>query len=255
LHFISKNGFFVIKLDLDVYSQARIQTFLNIHCGGMSKIHFLFFFFILTGCLTILSPLEAFLWNCCEPLDISAEARVAYYHPCSKRVRRIYHDGWADYQFEVSKGFGRNLRVWTGVSGFSRRGQSIGFHNRTTLQLIPVYLGLRYYYPLLCNVDVFVGGAACYSYLRIRDHSDFVHKHTRREEWGGVVQSGLSYNFCGWGVVSVFFDYFFQRFHFHKRSERGSFYGSNFYYDDRFIYRRSLNMDGYKVGVGLGVKF
>jgi hypothetical protein len=70
----------------------------------MQKKKSFFYSLFLTGFLMILSlPLQA--WDCCcsEPLDITAEARVAYYSPSSKRVRHIYGSGWADYQFELSK--------------------------------------------------------------------------------------------------------------------------------------------------------
>lgn len=243
------------------------------------------FFYVLVGFLMLLSlPVQA--WDCCGPLDITAEARVAYYHPSSKRVRRIYGDGWADYQFELSKGFKGfgffggsggcgdacgctdpctpccqdsccpdwTWRLWVGVSGFSRKGDSIHFHDRTRLELIPVNFGIKLVYPIFCNTSIFIGGAACYSFLRIRDHSEFVHKHTRREEWGGLFQSGICYNYCDWLVVSAFFDYFFQRFDFHDK-HRHSYYNSGYFQDSRFIERHNLNLNGYKIGVGLGVTF
>jgi hypothetical protein len=234
------------------------------HRNGMKK-NKLFFCVLTAFLLTLSLPLQA--WDLCGLLDISAEARVAYYHPSSKKVRRIYGDGWADYQLEVSKGFsgfgflsgaswltGIDCRVWVGVNGFSRRGDSIGFHDRTTLQLIPVNFGVKIAYPIFCNAKIFVGGAACYSFLHIRDHSEFVHKHTNRQEWGGLVQSGINYTVYDWIIVSAFFDYFFQRFHFHN-THRSSFYGSSLFHDSRFIERHDLDLNGYRVGVGLGVTF
>lgn len=244
-----------------------------------------FLYSIAFAFLMVLSmPLQAWEINpcccnetCCDDsYGITGEVRVAYYHPSSSRVRRIYGDGWADYQFELSSSLNRlgglvgigdlrfagiglsdlNLdwKIWAGVSGFSRKGDSIGFHDDTRLQLIPVYLGLKIFYPLFCNVKAYIGGAGCYSFLRIRDDSDYVHRHTRKEAWGGVIQSGLTYNFCEWGVVSVFSDYFFQQFHFHD-SHYSSFTGSTYYHESRYIERSKLNMSGYKVGVGLGVTF
>lgn len=194
-------------------------------------------------------------WDCCDSSDFVAEARVAYYHPTSKKVRHIYGKGFADYQFEFSKSFkgfenlcecGLEWRLWVGVSGFSKNGKSIGFHDHTRLQLIPVNLGLKIFYPLWCDVKAFIGGAVCYSFLNIRDHSDYVHKHVRKEGWGGLLQSGLTYQFCDWGTASLFFDYFFQRFHFHNQHHDSSY---------RYIYRSNLNMNGYKIGLGLGVIF
>lgn len=251
----------------------------------------------LTGFLMLLSlPVEA--WDCCGPLGLTAEARVAYYHPTSNRVRRVYGDGWADYQLEVSKSFrgfgfgglfgGRDdeccgccggsggfcsdleWSLWVGVSGFSRKGESFttsygsggsyfgsgssGFNDDTRLELIPINFGVKIFYPIFCNTKFFIGGAASYSFLRIRDHSEYVHQHTRREEWGGLVQSGVTYTICDWLVVSAFFDYFFQTFDFHD-THYSSHYGSYYFYDDRFIERNELDLSGYKVGVGLGLTF
>lgn len=209
---------------------------------------------------------------CCEPdkWGVRVEARVAYYHPSSNKVRRIYGDGWADYQLEVSSklgnlwGIGNFLRNWlcdgsylrlcAGVSGFSRHGDSIGFHNRTNLQLLPVSLGLKYYVPIGCNTEFYLGGAGCYSFLRIRDHSEYVHEHVRKEAWGGLVQTGVTYSWSEYIIVSAFFDYFFQRFDF-SSSDHNYGYGSSYYYGSRYIERKPLNMDGYKVGVGLGIEF
>jgi outer membrane protein len=242
--------------------------------------HFLAPFFIFLSmpllALDCCNPCDDF---CCEPCcdsswGINAEFRVAYYHPSSKRVRHIYGDGWADYQFELSKsfkGFGGlgggccscfndiEWRVWAGVSGFSKKGHSIGFHDDTKLQLVPISFGLKIFYPIFCNTKVFIGGAACYSLLRIHDHSEYVHQHVRKESWGGLFQSGITYDFCSWAYVSVFFDYYFQRFHFHD-DKLSSFSGSSDSYlfsssSSRYIERSDLNMNGYKVGAGIGISF
>lgn len=238
--------------------------------------------------LFMLLSLPLLAWDCCTPCNdpcdpcdpccdsswgINAEFRVAYYHPSSKRVRHIYGDGWADYQFELSKsfkGFGGLMggcgcdclediewRTWVGVSGFSKKGDSIGFHDNTRLQLIPVSFGLKIFYPIFCNTKVFIGGAACYSLLRIHDHSPYVHEHVHKNSWGGLVQSGITYDFCDWINASVFFDYYFQRFHFHN-DKMSSYSGGDSYFQghsSRFVERFDLNMDGYKVGVGLGISF
>jgi outer membrane protein len=204
---------------------------------------------------TLLSlPLLA--WDCGTPCDsswgIAAEMRVAYYHPSSKRVRDIYGKGWADYQLELSKSFKNcggledvEWRIWTGISGFSKNGDSIGLHNKTKIQLVPISLGLKIFYPIICNTKVFLGGAACYSLLRIHDHSEYVHEHIRKESWGGIFQSGITYDFCSWAFASIFLDYYFQRFVFHN--DRTS--------HCRFVERMDLNMNGFKVGAGLGISF
>lgn len=211
-----------------------------------------------TACLFSASSLQG--WDCCDCScdsffsDVAVEARVAYYSPSSKKVRKIYGNGWADYQIEISKGIGCGWRVWTGVSGFSRTGYSLDFGNKTNLQLVPVNLGLKYNYNLNQDLSVFVGGAGCYSFLNIHDHSDYVKQHTHKGAWGGLVQSGLKYNFSNCGYVSVFADYFFQEFKFHDTHD-SAFQGSTYYYPSRYVNRETVDFNGYKVGVGIGFAF
>lgn len=254
----------------------------------MNKIKSSFYLLVFTSFIMILSsPLQA-LWgngssscgDCCDTCcddqwGISGEVRVAYYRPSSSRVRRIYGDGdgWADYQFELAaslKRFTKNwigelglggcgcddldIKLWVGVSGFSRKGESLGFGDHTRLSLVPVNFGLKIYYPIFCNTNIYVGGGASYSILRIKDDSEYVHRHTNKEAWGGLVQSGITYNFTCWGYVSAFFDYYFQEFHFHD-TEYSSFSTYSYYQDSRFIERNKLDMSGYKVGVGIGIIF
>ena len=190
----------------------------------------------------------------CELWDISAELRVAYYQPASHKVRRIYGSGWADYQLEISKGIGCGWRAWAGISGLSKNGNSIGFHDSTKLQLIPLYMGLKYDYTLCNNFQVFFGGAACYSFLNIRDRSDYVHAHIKKGAWGGVVQLGAKYHLADWAYVSLFADYFFQEFSFHS-TNKSSYSGPVYYYENSHIGRSTLDMNGYKVGVGIGLSF
>lgn len=196
-------------------------------------------------------------WTCCDWSDlcnwndIAFEGRVAYYHPSSGKVRKIYGDGWADYQVQISKGFCRDWRVWVGASGFSRDGDSIGFHDHTNLQFIPIQFGLKYFppfFPLCEEFKFFIGAGACYSFLNIKDHSEHVHHHTHKEGWGGLIEAGLNYYFWQNAYVSFFVDGFFQEFGFHNS------YLYSCDYSDKVI-REKIDMSGYKLGVGIGCRF
>lgn len=195
-------------------------------------------------------------YDCCGPLDIAIETRVAYYRPSSGKVRRIYGDGWTDYQLEVSKGFCRDWRIWAGVNGFSRNGNSIGFHNRTTLQLVPVNFGVKYFppfFPMCKEVKFFIGAAACYSFLNIKDHSEYILHHTHKTGWGGLIQAGINYYFWEGAYVSLFADGYFQEFGFHN-----SYVSSGSGLDDSRSsedVRKHLDMSGFKIGVSIGYNF
>ena len=189
---------------------------------------FLFSLMVMIAAIIPALPLSAWDWCCWDPFDFGVEGRVAYYHPSSSKVRRIYGDGWADYQLEISKGIFCDWRIWAGVSGFSKKGDSIGYyHDDTRLQLIPISLGVKYYFPFCDDFKVFVGGGACYSLLRIKDDSDYVHRHTHKNDWGGVIQAGLNYYVWDCAYVSLFADYLFQEFDFHD-SRRSSGYDHSY---------------------------
>lgn len=220
------------------------------------------FLSFLVALFLLLPSFPVMAWDCdwdfcdcfCQPLDLSVEGKVAYFRPCSKRVRDIYGSGWADYQLEISKGIFCDWKIWAGVNGFSRKGESLGFHDHTRLQLIPVNVGLKYYFPCPDNFKIYLGGAVSYSFLSIRDHTEYLHRRTEKSDWGGLVQAGITYNYFECAYVSIFADYFYQKFDFHS-NHISSGYGSEYYYESGYIERRRLDMCGYKLGVGLGYTF
>lgn len=175
--------------------------------------------------------------------NVSVVGRVAYFYPVSKKVRDIYDNGWADYQVEISKEFYPCIQGWIGVSGFSKQGHSIGFGNRTRLQLIPLSFGLKYVYPLMCNLEGYAGLGACYSFLKIRDHSNYVIQHISKNDWGGIAQLGVNYYVYNCFFVNVFVDYYFQKFNFHHVDYS--------YYTER----HNLNISAWKFGGGVGYRF
>jgi outer membrane protein len=177
--------------------------------------------------------------------DVAVEARVAYFRPCSKKTKRIYGKGWADYQVELSKGFYNNWRGWIGVSGFEKKGRSIGDHDRTKLRLIPLTFGLKYLFNVSPCADLYVGAGATYNWLRIKDHSSFVHETHKKQKWGGVIQLGGYYSFAENLFADVFVDYVFQEFKFHSHSNDSS----------NYVGHHKVNLNGFKFGGGIGYRF
>lgn len=169
--------------------------------------------------------------------------KVAYFRPESSRVRRIYSSGWADYQVEYSKSVCQNWLLWTGASGFCKHGHSIGLNDDTRLRLIPISLGVKYLYSIAPCLDLYAGGAVCYSFLRIKDDSPYVHRNVSSQTFGGLAQVGLYYYFTQSFHLNVFADYLFQRFTFPRSSS------------NPFVERNDLNMSGWKIGGGIGVNF
>lgn len=193
--------------------------------------------------------LLAFDWDCCwnswAPKDASLEVRAAYFRPTSKKVRDIYSDGWATYEARGSVDFCNNLQVWLGLDWSHKEGRSLGLRDKTKLHLIPVTLGVKYVFDIAPCTQFYVGGGACYSFLKIHDHSPYVHQHISKRTWGGIAEAGATYYFGCNFFADIFVDYIYQKFNF---SNSGSGYSS-------YVERHDVDLSGFKVGGGLGVTF
>jgi outer membrane protein len=199
--------------------------------------------------------------------DTAINFRVAAFLPSSKKVRNIYADAIADYQLEFSKTFCGDWQAFFGVSYASVKGRSLGLCDRTRLRVVPLTLGAKYLFCVADNTQLYLGAGVTYSFLKIRDHSDYVHQHISKGHVGGVIQSGLYYTFCNDWFVNVFLDYYFQHFNFSNKHHCDSSYSDDLAFDSgcgcssrhhhsyRNVERHDLNLSGVKTGVGIGYKF
>ncbi len=187
---------------------------------------------------------ECYINECgCDNWEV--EVRGAGVYPSSKRFRKIYSDWAPEVQLEVArKVWGDSLYAWANVSYLWRNGHSEPLHNKTNVSLVPISIGLKYLFPLTCDLNAYLGGGAAYSFLYVRDHSEFVRKRTTRRDWGGVIKSGLQYNLCNGFFIDFFADYLFQHFSKPHRDE-----------SHRNVETNSVNLNSLHLGLGLGMRF
>lgn len=183
-----------------------------------------------------LASLMADQWD-----EWSVEGRVAYYSPSKKKFRRIYRNGGADYQIEVSRRLCNDWLGWMNVSWFHQTGHSLGRHYHTRVDFIPVGLGIKRNICLTRKLTAYVGGGVNFSFIRLKDDSPFVKSHNHRESLGGVVKMGLNYQINSCLYAGIFVDYLIQRFH-----RKGFRHGA---------YHRNINADGFKIGGSIGYSF
>jgi outer membrane protein len=175
--------------------------------------------------------------------EFEVEAKVSAFFPSSKIIRRIYSDVIPYYELEIAQRFCNDWQVWLGAGYLSKDGHAIGCKNKTSFRLIPVTLGLKY----LCSVnhcmDLYTGAGACWSFLKNKDHSPFVHKNISNEALGGIFKLGLIYRVKENIFIDIFTEYLYQHFSFKR------------HYEDHYTLRHNINMSGFKVGGGLGFIF
>lgn len=164
------------------------------------------------------------------------EFRVASFYPTSKLFRQVYPPARVTYGIDISRQFYCNSYLWIDVDWFNKWGHSVGpkeFRRGTSIDLIPVSMGLKYVLPVTSAIDAYAGAGVAYTFLHVRNHSRFVHEHVYRQGFGGVVKTGLKLK-LGCYFVDLFGDYLYQQFHF---------------------YGHHTEVGGFKIGGGLGASF
>lgn len=164
-----------------------------------------------------------------------AELRGGYFYPTSKKFREIYKSGGPEGEIEVSKTFRENWIGWGNVNYFQKDGRSLGLHDKTTIHMIPLSLGLKYQF-LFCNsISPYLGGGLTYTILNIKNDSEFVKKHVTKGGFGFVIKSGIYIDLSERFLLDIFADYYYQKMHFYTK--------------------HNVDVGGFKMGMGLGYRF
>jgi hypothetical protein len=165
------------------------------------------------------------------------EFRVSSFYPTSKFFRQIYSTPRVAYGIDISRQICGNSYLWIDVDWFDKKGHSVGpeeFRRSTRINLVPVSMGVKYLLPVTSSIDVYAGAGVAYTFLHVRNHSEFVHERVNRQGFGGVVKTGVKVKFCGCYFLDLFGDYLYQRFHFHGHH---------------------TEVGGFKIGGGIGASF
>lgn len=175
---------------------------------------------------------------------------VAYFRPTDDKVRKIYSDAWANYQFELSRTlFNSNWAAWGSVDWSGANGEALYIgsqpvsKDKTNLWILPLSFGLQYYLPVdRLNGRFYLGGGASVAFVRITDDHDHVKKNlSKNGAWGGILKSGFQYFFCNSLFLDVFMNYSFQKVRFSNEHTN--------------VQTSDAHLDGLKIGAGLGLCF
>ncbi len=180
--------------------------------------------------------------TCRDYMGTKFEVGVSYYYFQSSVLRDIYDNGAANYRASISQNIWNNLDLWAGASYLHKNGKSLNAHERTSIQIVPVSLGLKYILPLnLSCVDLYLNGAFKYFFFKTHDHSDFVKEHRHKSGLGGVFGAGSYFNVSKHFFLDLFVDYSFKHMHFSNAQPN--------------ITGHSLQIGGWDFGGGLGYQF
>lgn len=172
--------------------------------------------------------------------DVLVQAQAAYYYPTGERFRDIY-SGSGLYSFETSIKTAGNLYTWISSGFFTTSGHSLGLGNSTHITMVPVGLGLKYFWKVKCT-DVYAAVGVLPTYLHLHDSSDFVVQTTSKWGLGGVARIGALFDLPHSFYLDVFASY-------------SVINVPNDNTDGGAVYPNSANLNGAAVGIGLGYRY
>jgi len=186
-----------------------------------------------------------------SPDGVILEFRPSYFCPTSKVFRQIFHGG-VNYQitgtFPVYHGENEwlhGLDIWGAVDYFSKKGHSTGLHTKTSITIVPLTLGIKYFFPSVGGdipVNFYAAGGMKYFFVHTRNHSSHVKKTINVNGMGGVVEAGFITLFKEHLVFDVFASYSFK-----------TLSGPSSH--NPAVESTQLNISGFNVGLGIGYEF
>lgn len=182
--------------------------------------------------IILLAP--AFLWGVCG----STEVRIGYFYPVSETMRNLYHNGGVEFEIEQRVMF-KTWNVWTNFNYFQESGYSKGLHDKTSVHIYPLSLGVQYQHHLYANIDWYLGIGGSYTWINLHDHSQYVKQHGHKHGGGVVGKSGLMWYIRKGVFLDLFADYYYTK----VSGEHSSL----------LVYPTSQDIGGLRTGLGIGV--
>lgn len=157
--------------------------------------------------------------------------RAASFFPRERLFRQIYGKPLADYQIEFSRSIGSGVDLWLNLDFFHRHG-SIANYGTTTFSLLSLSFGPKCVFCLSEKLQWYYGVGAQVSRSRIINKLCCTNKQ-KKFVYGAVFKSGFNISLGTYLFLDIFVDYVYQPAFRHH----------------------SIDIGGFKVGLGLGTLF
>ena len=171
--------------------------------------------------------------------QLLVEAQAAYFVPLDRTFKRIFNGGGM-YGAEVSLQLNRKLFGWVSAHGMVNGGRSLGGHYKTTVTLVPVGLGLKYFFKHGVR-GAYLGVGALAEYLHTKNYSPYVPRTS--SNWGGGALFKLGYvmDMSESWLVDIFMNYAYMK----VASQHSNL----------VVVPHSANLSGFMFGGSIGYRF
>lgn len=174
--------------------------------------------------------------------DVLVEFKAAYFLPSDAGLKNIYGNGGALYGPEVTFQLDE-CKKWYGFASidfFSKKGHSVGLCTPTTMYMMPLAVGVKYFAEH-CYGNFYAGLGFQPTRLKIVNCSDNATQTTTKWGFGGIVKFGSYFDLpCNY-FIDLFIDYSFAKVGRDCCSTQAT--------------ALKVNLNGAIFGVGLGYKF
>lgn len=175
---------------------------------------------------------------------VLVEFKSAYFKPSDSVVRSIYGNGAALYGPEITFQVQRNSPWYGFVSAdfLSKNGNSIGLCNSTTMYLVPLAFGVKYFEPF-CYGNYYGGLGFQPLHLKTVNCSTHVDPITTKWGFGFIAKLGAYFDLSNNFFLDLFIDYSFARVGCDSCATAGT------------VTHEKVNLDGVIFGAGLAYRF
>lgn len=174
------------------------------------------------------------------------EVKTGYFVFSNSTMRKVYDKGGLDIQLCASYPLWNLTSRWTfnvygALEYFHRSGKSINGHQKTSLWLVPINIGLKPVYAINASMQYYFAIGPRYFYIHQHNHSSYVYKNQTRNGLGFFLNTGFNYVLCDHCVIDIFGEYSYAKMHFHSGKPH--------------VYTRNIQIGGFTFGGGFGCEF
>jgi hypothetical protein len=174
-------------------------------------------------------PVEQCEPVCCEPYDpygsfILNEFKMGYFRFGDKTLRHIYGKGILDIQLTSSFRFWKPLYAYVAFEYISAHGRTLGGHEETFVQVVPISLGVQYIQPITFDLKYYLTAGPRIYYFHQRNNSPGFPSSVNKWGCGGFINTGFIYYLSEHITFDFFGEYSYARMHFetHRPHVKGN---------------------------------
>jgi hypothetical protein len=177
----------------------------------------------------------------CEPLYgnfILNEFKMGYFRFGDKALRHIYGKGILDIQLTSSFRFWKPLYAYVAFEYISAHGRTLGGHEKTFVQVVPISLGVQYIQKITFDLKYYLTAGPRIYYFHQRNNSAGVPSSVNKWGCGGFINTGFIYYLSEHITFDFFGEYSYARMHFetHRHHVKGN----------------TIQIGGMTLGAGIG---